>query len=109
MKPNYRQGEVLILGEWINQKGSLKGLIKHKDNVIVEGEQSGHKHEVTNGQLFLFKKPGEEEKMVLDAKKDCTIKHPEHKPVNVKEGKYEIKLQRELDSNNKEQTKKVKD
>lgn len=59
-------------------------------NCIIEGEVSGHKHEVKNGKLY--EKDG---KMYLSAFDNCEVIHPEHKPVRVPKGLYEIRIQKE--------------
>jgi hypothetical protein len=116
--PNYRQGELAILGNTINQNVNIAELKKRgvltvvKDGCIREGETSGHKHEVKNGELLLFKdKATGEEKMIVDAKKGTTITHPEHAPIAFdKKGKFEIKVQNEYKPGEKDgQKAKVKD
>ena len=104
---NYRQGEVLILGEkrlvrirdnWKERAKIIKG------NVIIEGEISGHKHEVINGKLYQH--PDKKDVMILEAQNGCVVKHPEHKDVRMPKGVYEIKIQREYDEG---KARKVKD
>lgn len=104
---NFRQGEVLFYGEdrlrnipqdW-KQRAKLV-----KDNVIIEGELSGHKHEVVNGKLYQH--PDKKDVMILEASEGCIIKHPEHKDVPMPKGVYEINIQREYDDG---KASKVKD
>ena len=47
---NYRQGDVLIM----TMKGKkIPVTFKRKaDNIVIEGEISGHKHEIENGRLY---------------------------------------------------------
>jgi hypothetical protein len=96
---NYRQGEVLIFGRGIKEVNVLKNRVKRfkpvKDNVIIEGEISGHKHEVKNGRLY--ESPDKKGKMILEAGEGCVVIHPEHKPISVPKGVYEIDIQREYD------------
>lgn len=109
---NYRQGEVLILteradGEQIGFPQDWKKRARLiKDGVIAEGEISGHKHEVANGRLYDH--PEKKGIMILEAGEGCTVTHPEHKPVSVPKGVYEIEIQREF-TGGKEQSRKVKD
>lgn len=63
------------------------------DNVIIEGEVSGHKHEVVNGRLY--EHPTKKGVMILEAGEGCIVKHPEHKPIPVPKGTYQIDIQRE--------------
>lgn len=99
MVKNYRQGEVLIFGQGKKEAKILKSRAKHfkpvKDNVIIEGEISGHKHEVKNGRLY--ESPDKKGKMILEAGEGCVVIHPEHKPIPVPKGVYEIDIQREYD------------
>ena len=112
MSKNYRQGEVLIFGKSKDEvkaryaKGWQKKHKPVKDNVIIEGEISGHKHEVTNGRLY--ESPDKKGVMVLEAGEGCVVTHPEHKPINVPKGVYEIDIQREF-TGGKEESRKVKD
>jgi hypothetical protein len=99
---NYRQGEVLIFQVKARKPITAYGYTEKADNVIVEGEISGHKHEVDNGKLY--EKDG---KIMLEASKGCILKHPEHKSLAIPEGKYEIGIQVEYDE--KEHKAKVKD
>lgn len=107
---NYRQGEVLIFGvekdpgKTKYSKGWEKKLKPVKDNVIIEGEISGHKHEVINGRLY--ESPDKKGKMILEAGEGCQVIHPEHKPISVPKGVYEIDIQREYDGKD---ARKVKD
>ena len=100
---NYRQGEVLIFGlEKGKKKAAELGFKPKADNVIIEGEISGHKHAVESGKLY--EKDG---KIVLEAQKGCVLTHPEHASINIPEGTYEIEIQVEYDE--KEHKAKVKD
>ncbi|MBI4396335.1 MAG: hypothetical protein HY548_04510 [Elusimicrobia bacterium] len=105
---NYRQGEVLIFGEE-RLKGPLAVEWKKRaklvpDNVIIEGELAGHKHEVVNGKLYQH--PDKKDVMILEAGDGCFIKHPEHKDVPMPKGVYEVNIQREYDEG---KARKVKD
>ena len=102
MAKNYRQGEVLIFGMDKAQVSQFR--LRHgkdwrkrakqvPDNVIIEGEISGHKHEVKNGKLY--EHPDKKGVMILEAGEGCVVKHPEHKPIAFPKGTYEINIQRE--------------
>lgn len=99
---NFRQGEVLIMSVKAEKPLINYGYTPKADNVIVEGEISGHKHEVENGKLY-----EKGDKIMLDAEKGCILKHPEHKPIPIPEGKYEIGIQVEYDREKHKE--KVKD
>ena len=80
---NYRQGEVLILGMSNYYAGQQREL---PSNVIIEGEITGHKHEVEQGKLY--EANGE---IVLVAQAGCVIKHPEHKREYAETGNKKVK------------------
>jgi len=109
---NYRQGEVLILTHnYLGQKIEFPDNWKKKakrvaDNVIAEGEISGHLHQVTNGRLYDH--PEKKGVMILEAGEGCIVTHPEHKPIHCPKGIFEIEIQREF-TGGKEQSRKVKD
>jgi hypothetical protein len=95
MKRKYmkaRQGEILIFRN-DNFRPWQKG-IPVPENVIREGEKSGHKHEVKgDAQLAMFG-----DQMVIEVgPKGGEIVHPEHEPIKLEPGKYEVKEQREFD------------
>lgn len=96
----YRQGEVAIL-KWNGTKEEFCFLDEMKSGVIIEGELSGHKHEVKNGKLY-----NKDGKMYLQAFDNCEVVHPEHKPIAVAKGLYEIRIQKEYKEG---EAKKVKD
>lgn len=107
---NFRQGEVLIFGvppiriKTEFPKGWQKKAKPRADNVIIEGEISGHKHEVINGRMY--ESPDKKGIMILEAGEGCKVIHPEHKEISVPKGVYEIDIQREYDGKD---SNKVKD
>jgi hypothetical protein len=66
------------------------------ENVIREGEKSGHKHQIKgDGQLKLFG-----DQMVVDVgDKGAVLVHPEHAPIKLSKGRYKANIQREFDGN----------
>lgn len=106
---NFRQGDVLIFGDSKNmsvrlEKGWQKRMRHKKDNIIIEGEVTGHMHEVVNGKLY--EDPKNKDVMILEAGEKCIVQHPEHGPIAMPKGTYEIAIQREF---NGKDAKKVKD
>ena len=100
---NYRQGDVIILGVKKPRKKLYDYGYKDKgDNIIIEGEVTGHMHEVINGKLY--EKDGN---IIVEADKGCVLKHPEHNPIPLPQGYYEIKIQEEYDE--EKHSTKVKD
>ena len=78
MKQDYRQGEVILKRVQSVPKGAKK--LSHL--VLAEGEITGHKHEIRNGNAELFEKDGTLFLRVHD--EEVTIVHPEHKPNTIK-------------------------
>ena len=99
---NFRQGEIVMLKikEIPTRYYGKPKLLP--TNVIREGELSGHLHEVKNGKLYEV-----EGVMFIEADKGCHVIHPEHAPIHLPKGKYEIMIQREYDEAKHSQ--KVKD
>ncbi len=108
----YRQGELLFVSQEIKDMPGLKRALAEgkKTTVVAEGEESGHKHELKdpntatlvdledafvwidnwNLKLNNFQK-------ILHTEKGTTIKHPDHKDLNLPGGTYYIRSQREYD------------
>lgn len=108
IRAHARQGEVLF---FYPEKKYTRDVIRKckniPNNVIIEGELAGHKHEVINGKLY--EHPTDKDLMILEAEEGCKVIHPEHGPVPFPKGQYEIKIQREFSPADKEQSRKVKD
>ena len=87
---NYRQGDVIIVGieKLPVDKKSLKA---RKDNVILEGETSGHKHLLLEGELY----EDEQGNLFVKANEDTQVVHEEHKPIDIEKGLYRVIRQRE--------------
>ena len=100
-RKGYRQGEVGII-QALKDARLPFGCVSVPDNVIIEGEKSGHKHEVKNGKLY----SKGEDTMYLQAFDNCEVIHPEHKPIRVPKGLYEIRIQKEMKEG---EARKVKD
>ncbi len=107
---NYRQGDVLMFGVSKDDakrrfpKGWQKNMRHKTDNIIIEGETTGHMHEVINGKLY--EDPKKKGVMILEAEAGCKVIHPEHGPIDMPKGIYEIDIQREYDGKD---ARKVKD
>jgi len=97
----YRQGDVLIFA--MPRKAEVPTEYKEKgDNVVIEGEITGHKHAVENGRLY-----EKDDKIIIEAFNGCVLKHEEHNPIRLPRGLYEIKIQEEYDEH--KHSSKVKD
>lgn len=95
----FRQGELVF--EKIESVDKHWKLKQRSDNVIREGEVSGHLHAVKgNGQLFdVVRDRGfsdvREGTMVLQAQQLVQVEHPEHKTLSLGKGSYVVTVQRE--------------
>jgi len=81
-----RQGDVLLV-----KCEKVKGI--KKDNVLAIGEVTGHKHVIT-GQATVLIHEGQQ---FLDVKGKTELVHEEHDTLEIPEGFYAVKLQREYD------------
>lgn len=83
-----RQGDILFV-----KIDKIKGdLTKKSDNIIAEGEATGHKHTLINGVLYLDEKGNIFAKVESD---EATVVHEEHKQITLPTGDYRIIKQRE--------------
>ena len=91
-KRAYRQGDVILIcnAEIPEEKRKLC------HSVLAEGEVTGHKHEVTEGDVELYKDViGNTYLKVLSL--DAKLTHEEHALVKLPKGDYEVQIQREYD------------
>ena len=116
----YRQGELIFIaveGIGPNIKAKIKSELKDIGTCIREGEQSGHKHEVTGAgspallemdrnDFWADSDTGSHEtlsatlprgQMFLTSDNQMIITHPEHKALSLPKGDYVIRIQREYD------------
>lgn len=92
MKKLKRQGDILF--EKINKINYDVVKIKD-DNVIAEGEATGHCHLLKDGVLY----EDVNGSLYVDAKQDAKVVHEEHNTVPLDPGFYLIKRQREYEPN----------
>ena len=107
----YRQGEVLFVPVEIINKEELVKVLENgkKTTVIAEGEAAGHKHEIADPKTATVIEvdrrtfidgewPIEKDfEKVLHTDMGTTIKHPDHADLDLPEGTYYIRRQREYD------------
>jgi hypothetical protein len=89
MNPIIRQGDVLIIP---SNDPAITG-IKLPHLTLAEGEVTGHRHRISNGEAELFERDGVLYLKVLSA--TAMLTHEEHAPVTIPQGNWEIKIQRE--------------
>lgn len=82
-----RQGDLIIK----SVKELPKGLKKVRDGIILKGESTGHSHRLIGGDVF----SGKDGLIYLMLAKNGSVRHEEHKPINLKAGKYVVIRQRE--------------
>ncbi len=99
-----RQGDVIIEHNIV--KKLPKGAVKLNHLVLAEGEITGHKHQVIEGEANLYEKNG---KLFLEVLSDkVVIGHNEHKQVIEKRGIFPINFPQEYDYV-EEENKKISD
>jgi len=86
---NYRQGDVDIK----EIKSIPKSAKPSTDKILAYGEATGHNHRI-NGQVLVFKDAGQ---TYIQVKRTAELIHQEHKPLQIEEGLYEIKIELEYD------------
>ncbi len=92
----WRQGDVVItLAEM------PKEATKEKTEVIAYGEVTGHAHR-THGNGAIFEHPATRRRFLKVLAGGLTISHEEHEDIDLPEGEYELKIQREFDWWNEE-------
>ena len=84
----YRQGDVVL------KFGKVPvGAKKLPHKVLAEGEMTGHKHQVTEGDAALYEHEGT---LFLRVESDtATLTHEEHGPIVLLQGEFEVTIQRE--------------
>jgi hypothetical protein len=89
MNPIIRQGDVLIIPS--NEPAITGSKLPHL--TLAEGEVTGHRHRISNGEAELFERDGV---LYLKVLSDTAIlTHEEHAQVTIPQGNWEIKIQRE--------------
>ena len=82
-----RQGDILLQ----TRQEIPKGFKKSKDNILVYGESTGHKHVLQGGDVYRDINNA----MFLNIKDKALLVHEEHKPLSLSAGKYAVIRQRE--------------
>ncbi|MBW4468911.1 MAG: hypothetical protein KME45_00720 [Stenomitos rutilans HA7619-LM2] len=84
-----RQGDVILLPSKTIEGKPLPHL------TLAEGEVTGHKHHISDGQAALYEKDGTLYLKVLS--ETATLTHEEHKPIDIPKGTWMIRIQREYE------------
>ncbi len=91
MKP-IRQGDVILLSVQEAEGEKLPHL------TLAEGEVTGHRHRISDGQAELYEKNGTLYMRVFS--ETATLTHEEHKPITVPQGNWMVRIQREYEPQN---------
>lgn len=85
----YRQGDILF-----KKIDTLpKSITEKLDNVVAEGEVTGHAHLLMNGALF---EVINSEDLIIQAGENTKLIHNEHLPIKLEQGNYRVIRQREF-------------
>lgn len=90
-----RQGDVILLplGQIEATKSGETPLLPHL--TLVEGEVTGHKHRISDGQAELYEKDGTLYLRVFS--ETATLTHEEHKAISIPQGSWMVRIQREYE------------
>lgn len=88
----FRQGDVLLVWAEPSANG-YQSKLPHL--VLAEGEVTGHKHQITQGQAELIEKNGILFLKVLS--ETVTLSHEEHQPIQIPQGTWMVRIQREYE------------
>lgn len=86
-KMMHRQGDVLF----VKVAELPSGVVERKNDVLVEGEATGHAHRLTEGQIWQTR----EGVLFLSAVVGSKIVHEEHTPIELEPGYWQVIRQRE--------------
>ena len=92
----YRQGDILLIKRNGFEELDYKESISEKSDILIEGTLTGHHHRVINGSIWKQEINSQGVFAYVLAKKNCVLIHDEHEPINLPEGIYEVRRQREV-------------
>jgi hypothetical protein len=100
----YRQGDILF--KKIDNLPTQ--LSKKEDNVVAEGEETGHAHVLVNGAVFELLNS---DSLYIKSEQNTRITHQEHLPIKLEPGNYQVIRQREYlgSGSHKQITRPVRD
>ena len=84
-----RQGDVILLSVEQTQGQKLCHL------TLAEGEVTGHKHRISDGQAELYEENGTLYLRVLS--ETATLTHEEHNAISIPQGDWMVRIQREYE------------
>jgi hypothetical protein len=92
-----RQGDVILLPvqQTVSAVAPLELGQKLPHLTLAEGEVTGHKHRISEGQAELLEKDGTLYLRVLS--ETALLSHEEHKAIQIPQGSWMIRIQREYE------------
>lgn len=94
-----RQGDVLLLPQSIDKswrRPTAENKLPHL--VLAEGERTGHRHRIEDGKADLYRI---HDQLFLKVYSDSALLvHDEHESVEIPEGTWQIRIQREYEQSN---------
>lgn len=84
-----RQGDVILLPVEYSEGQKLSHL------TLAEGEVTGHKHRISEGQAELYEQDGVLYLCVVSDK--ATLAHEEHQAIQISQGSWMVRIQREYE------------
>ena len=87
--PPLRQGDVIIIPTETATGNKLSHL------TLAEGEVTGHRHRISEGEAELYERDGTLYLKVLSP--TALLTHEEHNPITIPQGNWQIRLQREYE------------
>jgi hypothetical protein len=90
-----RQGDVILLplGQIEATQGGETPPLPHL--TLAEGEVTGHRHRISDGQAELYEKDGTLYLHVCS--ETATLTHEEHKAISIPQGSWMVRIQREYE------------
>lgn len=88
----FRQGDVVL----IQSEMPPNAKADNKEKVLAYGEVTGHAHRISD-QGIIFQHPATKRRFLRIITGGLSVTHEEHEDLNLPEGDYEIKQQREWD------------
>ena len=90
MNPTLRQGDVILIPTTANIDGT-----KLPHLTLAEGEVTGHRHQIINGEAELYERDGVLYLKVLSP--TAKLSHEEHHAIDIPKGEWQIRIQREYE------------
>ncbi len=79
------------------KKQKMAKRIRLTNNVVAEGEATGHAHRLTGEDAMVWQRSAKDGTREIDAPNGATLSHEEHKPINLPAGEYACDIVREHD------------